>query len=92
MGKNYGQFDPLGKLAFLDEMEKVQERWQIFFAPFKLLDALDKTYVKQCGMFLGSMSLTEKDFLRILHKAHQVMRNDAEEEHTTNFDFNILSC
>eukprot|EP00977_Amphora_coffeiformis_P025117 scaffold18324_cov176-Amphora_coffeaeformis.AAC.9 len=80
IGKNYGQFDPLGKLAFLDEMEKVEERWQIFFARFKLLDALDKTYVKQCEAFLASMSLTKKDFARLLQKAHQVMRNDAEKE------------
>lgn len=28
MGANYGNFDPLGKLAFLDALEKVQEQWQ----------------------------------------------------------------
>ena len=28
MGANYGNFDPLGKLAFLDELAKVQDRWQ----------------------------------------------------------------
>lgn len=27
MGESYGGYDPLGKLAFLDALEAVEERW-----------------------------------------------------------------
>lgn len=27
-GSSYADFDPLGKLAFLDEIEKIQNRWE----------------------------------------------------------------
>jgi len=27
MGESYGSYDPLGKLAFLDALEAVEERW-----------------------------------------------------------------
>ena len=27
MGESYGSFDPLGKIAFLDALEAVEERW-----------------------------------------------------------------
>ena len=26
MGESYGNFDPLGKIAFLDQLEKIEER------------------------------------------------------------------
>lgn len=41
-GGTYDTFDPLGKLSFVDEIEKIEERWDVFYARFKLLGQLDK--------------------------------------------------
>ena len=80
MGGSYKNFDPVGKLAFIDQMELLEERWDIFFARFSLLGMLDKSFVKQCDAFLESMGLDENDFRTLLKKAHEMMREEAEKE------------
>ena len=79
-GARYDTFDPLGKLRFLDEIEKVEERWDVFFARFSLMGALDDDYTRQCNQFLESMSMNEEDYRKLLKKSHQIMRHDAEAE------------
>lgn len=37
LGQSFGTFDPLGKLAYLDSLEAIEERWDIFFSRFALL-------------------------------------------------------
>jgi hypothetical protein len=78
MGAAYGSFDRSGKLVYLDEIEKIQERWDVFFARFSLLGQLSKTFVKQCDGFLSSMGMNEKDFRQLLKRAHDIMRQDAD--------------
>ncbi|CAE7244500.1 pks3 [Symbiodinium necroappetens] len=41
---SFGNFDPLGKIAFLDQLEKIEERWDIFFGCLGLLGALSPDY------------------------------------------------
>lgn len=79
-GGNYDDFDALGKLAFLDEIEKIEERWEAFFFRFKLMDALDKEYKKQCDAFLASMSMDEESYRKLLKKSHDLLRQDAKRE------------
>jgi hypothetical protein len=79
-GAKYDEFDALGKLAFLDEVEKIEDRWDAFFFRFKLMDALDKEYKQQCDQFLASMSMNEDDYRQLLKNCHQLMREDAERE------------
>jgi len=79
-GGKYDEFDPVGKLSYLDEIEKIEERWEAFFFRFKLMDAIDKDYKAQCDQFLASMSMDEDDYRRLLKKCHQLMREDAERE------------
>jgi len=79
-GASYATFDRMGKLAYIDEMDKIQERWEVFFARFSLLGQLNKTFVKQCNAFLNSMGMTEDDFRELLKKTHEIMREDAERE------------
>jgi hypothetical protein len=79
-GAKYDEFDPLGKLAYLDEIEKIEDRWEAFFFRFKLMDAIDKDYKKQCDQFLASMSMNEDDYRKLLKTCHQIMREDAERE------------
>ncbi len=79
-GANYESFDPLGKLAYIDEIEKVQERWDIFFTRFSLMGVLSKNYIAQCDTFLASMGMKEADYRQLLKDCHDIMRKDAERE------------
>ena len=54
MGEAYGDFDPLGKLAFLDQVEKIEERWDIFFGRLGLLGQLSPEYWQQSSDFLDT--------------------------------------
>ena len=54
MGEAYGDFDPLGKLAFLDQVEKIEERWDIFFGRLGLLGQLSPEYRQQSSDFLDT--------------------------------------
>mmetsp|Transcript_29289 Transcript_29289/g.86757 ORF Transcript_29289/g.86757 Transcript_29289/m.86757 type:complete len:329 (-) Transcript_29289:152-1138(-) len=83
MGASYATFDPMGKIAFLDEIKKVEERWDIFFARFSLLGQLDKSFINQCNAFLESMGLDEQQFKELLKETHKIMREDAEKERNT---------
>lgn len=79
-GSSYATFDPMGKIAYLDEIEKIEERWEVFFARFKLLGQLNQDFVRQCDAFLMSMGMTEDDFRVLLKKTHEIMREDAQRE------------
>lgn len=79
-GAKYETFDPLGKIRFLDEIEKIHERWDVFFTRFKLMAALDPEYIEQCNEFLASMGMNEEEYRKLLKKCHQMMRDDAEAE------------
>jgi len=80
MGASYGTFDPIGKLYFLDQVDTIEERWDIFFARFSLLGQLNQAFVEQCNAFLSSMGLDEPEFRDLLKATHQLMREDAEKE------------
>jgi|UPI000581A80F hypothetical protein len=77
-GGKYAEFDPLGKIRYLDEIEKIEDRWEVFFARFKLMGFLNKSYVTQCNDFLASMGLDEEQYRKLLKKCHNMMRSDAE--------------
>jgi hypothetical protein len=79
-GSRYDSFDPLGKLRYLDEIENVEERWDIFFTRFSLMGTLNEDFVKQCNAFLDSMGMDEEGYRKLLKKCHQIMRADAEAE------------
>mmetsp|Transcript_22453 Transcript_22453/g.40504 ORF Transcript_22453/g.40504 Transcript_22453/m.40504 type:complete len:336 (-) Transcript_22453:425-1432(-) len=80
LGSDYASYDPLGKIRYLDEIEKIEERWDVFFARFSLMGALNQDFIRQCNAFLDSMGLNESDFRKLLKKTHAIMREDAEKE------------
>ena len=80
LGARYSAFDPNGKVAFIDEMERIEDRWDIFFTRFSLMGALNPSFVRQCEAFLMSMNLNVGEYRTLLRKAHELMRHDAEEE------------
>lgn len=79
-GSRYSSFDPPGKIAFLDKMDEIHDRWDIFFSRFDLMGQLNETFIKQCDRFLESMNMTEEDFKQLMKETHSIMRNDAENE------------
>ncbi|KAL7566004.1 hypothetical protein ACA910_011024 [Epithemia clementina (nom. ined.)] len=83
LGAQYGKFDPVGKLYFLDEIEKIEERWDIFFARFSLMKAINPKYVRQCNEFLKSMKMDEKDYRKLLKQCHDLLRQEADREGNT---------
>jgi len=80
MGGSYASFDAMGKIAFLDQIDAIEERWDIFFARFSLLGQLNQDFVKQCNAFLNGMGLDEQQFRNLLQATHKLMRDDAEKE------------
>jgi len=77
-GGKFDGFDPLGKMYYLDEIEKIQDRWDVFFARFKLMGALNQEYVRQCEAFLASMNMDEEGYRKLLQQSHDMMREEAE--------------
>merc|ERR1719189_635014 len=78
MGENFGTFDPLGKLAFLDQLEAIEGRWDIFFGRLGLTGDLNPEYKEQSEQFLKGMGLGASQFREVLRGAHAAMRRDAE--------------
>ena len=79
-GLLYDSFDPAGKVAYINEIEKIEDRWDVFFARFGLMGKLDHRFTDQCNAFLQSMSLDEQDFKTLLKKTHELMKEEAERE------------
>lgn len=79
-GANYDDFDPLGKLAYLDQIETVEDRWNVFFLRFQLMGTLNVEYKQQCDAFLASMNLKEDQYRDLLKQCHDIMRKDAQRE------------
>ena len=86
LGAGYSTFDPSGKIAFIDEIEKIESRWDVFLTRFSLMGVLNPVFSRQCEAFLMSMNLSAGDFRMLLKMAHDLMRNDAEGERN-NFRF-----
>ena len=80
LGDRYSTFDPTGKIAFIDEIEKIENRWDVFFTRFSLMGALNPDFSRQCEAFLMSMNLSAGEYRTLLKRAHELMRHDAEEE------------
>lgn len=80
MGENYGSFDPSGKVMYLDQVEAVESRWEVFMARFRLMGQLNPQYVKEAELYLQKVSMTPNEFRDLLKEAHNLMREDAERE------------
>eukprot|EP00929_Paragymnodinium_shiwhaense_P108495 TRINITY_DN74810_c0_g1_i1.p1 TRINITY_DN74810_c0_g1~~TRINITY_DN74810_c0_g1_i1.p1 ORF type:complete len:374 (-),score=29.12 TRINITY_DN74810_c0_g1_i1:6-1073(-) len=80
LGEQYGTFDPLGKIAFLDQLERIEERWDVFYGRSALMGELSLEFRHQSEEFLTAMGLGAGEFRKLLEQTHQTMRQRAEEE------------
>jgi len=78
LGESFGTFDAAGKIAFLDALEAVEERWDTFFARFALLGAINPDFEQQTSNFLESMGMPAGTFREVLAEAHSEMKREAE--------------
>jgi len=46
-GGNVGTFDPLGRIAFVNQLEQIEERWDVFLARFSLMGMLDQMFAEE---------------------------------------------
>lgn len=65
MGSGYGSFDPLGKLAYLDQMEKIEERWALLMTKLDLGQHISREFKDETSAFLGGMNLSVREFFRV---------------------------
>lgn len=75
MGERFGTFDARGQLAFLDAIEAVEERWDVLFSRFALMQQINPRYVAQTDAYLAAMGLDGPDDMRaLITLAHERMR------------------
>jgi len=79
-GAKYSEFDPKDKIIFVGQIEEIEDRWDIFYTRFSLMDELNPDFVEQCNDFLESMNLNEKEYRKLLKGAHIAMQKNAERE------------
>jgi len=80
LGESYGTFDAVGKLAYLDALDGIESRWDVFFSRFALMGALNPEFKEQTDTYLESMGMNTERFREVLKEAHELMRRDAEKE------------
>jgi len=76
MGEGYGSFDAAGKEMFLDQVEAIESRWEVFVSRFQLLGELNPEYVRQAKQYLQQVNLAPADFRQLIKEAHDLMRRD----------------
>lgn len=81
MGESFGAFDPRGRLAFIDALEAVEARWDVFYSRISLMDAINPQFIEQTEEFIRAMGLEGAADLRaLLKEAHDRMREHARKE------------
>jgi len=84
LGERYGQFDPLGKCAYLDQISSIEKRWDVFFYRFSLMGELNQQFKEQSDEYLVALGLGAGEFRTLLSETHDAMREDAERERNLN--------
>eukprot|EP00930_Biecheleria_cincta_P071171 TRINITY_DN58697_c0_g1_i1.p1 TRINITY_DN58697_c0_g1~~TRINITY_DN58697_c0_g1_i1.p1 ORF type:complete len:349 (-),score=37.00 TRINITY_DN58697_c0_g1_i1:420-1466(-) len=78
MGQTYGAFDSEGKKLFLDQLDRIAERWKIYLSRFRLMGESHPAYVSGAYDLLQRLGLSAGLAQKLVSSAHQQMRRDAE--------------
>jgi len=79
MGQGYGGFDAAGKQLFLDQVDKIGERWEVFLARFRLMGEPGPGYLGDAAGLLKRLGLNSSLAVALLGEAHARMRVEAEQ-------------
>lgn len=80
MGAGYGSFDPLGQLAYIDQIETIEERWALLMTKLDLGSHISREFKDQTSAFLSGMGLTVREFFELLEESKNWMRKRAEDQ------------
>ncbi len=81
IGTNYGKFDREGKKLFIDRMEEMMERYQIFMKRFELSeDFMAQMTVEQLKTQLGQFGMTPQKMFEQMHQTLERMKSELENQ------------
>jgi len=77
LGGEYGKFDREGKILFIEKMEELMERYQIFMKRFELSDDFSaKMTVEQLKTQLGQFGMTPQQMFDQMHMTLERMKSE----------------
>ncbi len=80
IGSNYGKFDREGKKLYIDQMESVMERYQIFMKRFELSeDFMAQMTVEQLKTQLNQFGVTPQQMFQQMHLTLERMKAEIKE-------------
>jgi phosphoenolpyruvate carboxylase len=80
LGGDYGKFDREGKKMFIDRMEGLMERYQIFMKRFELSeDFMAQMTVQQLKTQLGQFGMTPQQMFEQMHVTLERMKSEIRE-------------
>ncbi|MBW4651938.1 MAG: DUF1825 family protein [Kaiparowitsia implicata GSE-PSE-MK54-09C] len=80
IGSNYGKFDREGKKLYIDQMESVMERYQIFMKRFELSeDFMAQMTVEQLKTQLNQFGVTPQQMFQQMHMTLERMKAEIKE-------------
>jgi hypothetical protein len=79
LGSEYGKFDREGKKLYIERMETMMERYQVFMKRFELSDDFQaKVTVEQLRTQLGQFGLTPETMFQQMHQTLERMKGQLE--------------
>jgi phosphoenolpyruvate carboxylase len=80
LGAEYGKFDREGKKIFIDKMETLMERYQIFMKRFELSeDFMAQMTVEQLKTQLNQFGITPDQMFKQMHQTLEKMKAQIEQ-------------
>jgi hypothetical protein len=79
LGGEYGKFDREGKIIFIDQMERLMERYQIFMKRFELSeDFMARMTVEQLKTQLGQFGITPQQMFEQMNQTLERMKSEID--------------
>jgi hypothetical protein len=81
LGSSYGKFDREGKKLFIDQMEQLMERYQIFMKRFELSeDFMAQMTIQQLKTQLGQFGITPQQMFDQMNLTLERMKAELEKQ------------
>ena len=82
LGGEYGKFDREGKKIFIDKMEELMERYEIFMKRFELSeDFMAQMTIEQLKTQLNQFGTTPQQMFAQMHFTLEKMKQELEKNH-----------
>lgn len=81
LGSEYGKFDREGKKLFIEKMEELMERYQIFMKRFELSeDFMAQMTMQQLKTQLSQFGITPQQMFEQMHQTLERMKSELEKQ------------